>query len=173
MPDNESMLNEMAAAAGGTEDLAQVRRERDDFYDRLLRTAAEFDNFRRRTERERREWSDAAAADVVRDLLPIVDDLERALALRRDVGAGPAADAVDAYHRGLELIHRRALDVLRQRGVEPLDVVGRDFDPQWHEAVARDAADGHRDGEITTEIRRGYRMGGRLLRPAQVRVARA
>ena len=63
--------------------------------------------------------------------------------------------------------------MLRRRGVEPLDVVGPDFDPVWHEAVATDPADGRRDGEITAEVRRGYRIGQRLLRPAQVKVAKA
>jgi len=144
-----------------------LQRERDDLYDRLLRVTADFDNYRKRTERERRELSDAVAADIVRDILPAVDDLERAL-------AAPAGDeSAAAYRRGVELIHRQLLDALRKRGVEPLDVVGQMFDPNWHEAVAHDPAEGRRDGEITAELRRGYRVGARLLRPAQVKVAKA
>jgi molecular chaperone GrpE len=142
-----------------------LQQERDDLHDRLLRVTADFDNYRKRTERERRELSDAVAADIVRDVLPAIDDLERALAAQ-------AAD--DPYRRGVELIHRRLLDALRARGVEPLDVLGKDFDPHWHEGVAHDpASDGHHDGEITAELRRGYRIGQRLLRPAQVKVAKA
>src|SRR6187551_574368 len=95
-----------------------LQKERDDFRDRLLRTAAEFDNYRKRTDRERRDLSDAVAADIVRDMLPAVDDLERALAAAASDEAGPA------FRRGLELIHRRLLDALRKRGVEPLDVMG-------------------------------------------------
>ncbi len=164
------MTNDHTPAAGGQTDLKRpeaLQQERDELYDRLLRTTADFDNYRKRTERERRELSDAVAADVVRDLLPAVDDLERAL-------ASPATDdATAAYRRGVELIHRQLLDVLRKRGVEPIEAVGRDFDPNWHEAVAHDPAAGRRDGEITAELRRGYRIGPRLLRPAQVKVAKA
>lgn len=139
----------------------------DELYDRLLRVTAEFDNYRKRTERERRELSDAIAADIVLDILPAIDDLERALA------APVADDSAAAYRKGVELIHRRLIDTLRKRGVEPFEVVGRDFDPNWHEAIAHDPLDGHRDGEVTAELRRGYRLGHRLLRAAQVKVAKA
>ena len=112
--------------------------------------------------------SEAAAADLIRDLLPVVDDLERALAAPRR-----PADADGPLRRGVELIHQQLLEVLRKRGVEPFESVGRDFDPAWHEAVAHEPANGHRDGEIAAEFRRGYRLGSRLLRPAQVKVAKA
>ena len=145
-----------------------LQSERDELRDRLLRTSAEFDNYRKRTERERRELSDAVSADIVRDMLPAVDDLERALA------ASSGDEASAALHRGITLIHRRLLDGLRKRGVEPIDVLGRDFDPNWHEAVGHDpAAPGQRDGEVTVELTKGYRIGQRLLRPAQVKVAKA
>jgi molecular chaperone GrpE len=144
-----------------------LERERDDMRDRWLRTAADFDNYRKRIERERRDLSDAVTAEIVRDILPVVDDLERAL------GAPGSDPAADSYRRGVELIHRRLVDVLKKRGVEPLDVVGATFDPNWHESVAQDTAADVPDGQITAELRRGYRIGQRLLRPAQVRVAKA
>ena len=147
-----------------------LRQERDELQDRLLRTAAEFDNYRKRTERERREQADRAAADLIRDLLPLIDDMERALAVPLD---DAASSWIAPYRDGIELMRRQFLEVLKRRGVEPLEVVGQDFDPEWHEAIAREPADGHRDGEITTEVRRGYRMGPRLLRPAMVKVAQA
>lgn len=143
-----------------------LRRERDDYYERLLRITAEFDNYRKRTERERRERAEMAGMDVVRDLLPVVDDLERALAAPIDASGA-------ALRGGIELIHRQLVDVLRRRGVEPLDVVGQAFDPEWHEAVANEPANGRPDGEITAEVRRGYRVGQKLLRAAMVRVAKA
>ena len=158
---------EAARAGAETPDnLESVRQERDDLQDRLLRTAAEFDNYRKRTDRERRELTDAVAADLIRDLLPVVDDLERALA---------ASDGTTdpALRSGVELIHRQITEVLRRRGAEAFESVGRDFDPSWHEALASEPADGRRDGEIVQEIRRGYRIGSRLLRPALVRVAKA
>lgn len=154
------------APEAAADDPAALRQERDDLQDRLLRSAAEFDNYRKRTERERRELSDAVSADVIRDLLPVVDDLERALAA--------ATDSSDqALRSGVELIHRQLLDVLRRRGAESFQTVGQDFDPAWHEALASEPANGHRDGEITAEIRRGYRIGQRLIRPAMVKVAKA
>ena len=151
--------------------VSELQQEKDELQDRLLRTAAEFDNYRKRTDKERRELSQVIAADVVREILPVLDDLERALAATP--GAGGGKDAVSALHKGVELVHRQLLDVLRKRGVEPLEVVGNDFDPEWHEAVAHEPLDGHRDGEITAELRRGYRIGNRLLRAAMVRVAKA
>ncbi|MEO8481265.1 MAG: nucleotide exchange factor GrpE [Acidobacteriota bacterium] len=148
-----------------------LARERDELRDRLLRTAAEFDNFRKRTERERREASDYAATELLRELLPVVDDLERALAA--PVEHGPGKETIAAYRDGLDLIRRQFLDILKRRGVEPLDVVGQQFDPQWHEALAQEPANGRREGEVTAEIRRGYRLGQRLLRAALVKVAQA
>jgi molecular chaperone GrpE len=160
-----------AGTSGPEAPEAGLRRERDEIYDRLLRTTAEFDNYRKRVERERREWSEAAAADVMRDLLPVLDDFERALSLPIDAAAGAAA--IDRYRDGIDLIRRQLLDVLRRSGVEPFDAVGRDFDPEWHEAVTTEPANGHRDGEVTAELRRGYRIGRKLLRPAMVKVAKS
>jgi len=153
------------------EALAALQQERDDLYDRLLRTTADFDNYRKRIDRERRDVSEAAAADLLRDLLPVVDDLERAL----EAEPGPAADGdrFARFREGVELIHRQLLDVMRRRGAEPFESLGQPFDPSWHEAVASEPANGRPDGEIVDEIRRGYRLGARLLRPAMVRVAKA
>jgi molecular chaperone GrpE len=160
--------DETASDKDTGEDTAALRRERDEMHDKWMRSVAEFDNYRRRTDRERRELSEAAAADLIRELLPIVDNLERALASSEASG-----DAEGPLHRGVELIHKQLLDALRKRGAEPFDSVGRDFDPAWHEAVAHEPANGVRDDEIVAELRRGYRLGSRLLRPAQVKVAKA
>lgn len=148
-------------------DPADAARQRDEYYDRLLRTTAEFDNYRKRIERERRDLSDTVAADVVQDLLPVLDDLERALQV-------PAtSDEAEAYRKGFEIIQRQLLDALRKRGVRPIDVIGADFDPLYHEAVAHEPSETHRGGEVIGELRRGYMLGDRLLRPSMVRVAKA
>ena len=166
------MPHEQETAPGAAADEAEaLKQERDELQDRLLRSAAEFDNYRKRTDRERRELSEFAAADLIRDLLPVVDDLERALAAPVEPDAGPKELAT--FRNGVDLIRRQLFEVLRKRGVETFDVVGKDFDPQWHEAVVQEPADGHRDQEIIGEVRRGYRLGSRLLRPAMVRVAKA
>ncbi len=148
------------------EDAQTIARERDEYYDRLLRKSAEFDNYRKRVERERREQADYAVGEVLADLLPLVDDLERALAA--DPGAG-----VDAYRKGVELIHRQMLDLLRRRGVTPIEAVGRQFDPNLHQAVTHEEVPGHEEGEVVEEFRRGYKLRDRLLRPAMVKVAKA
>jgi molecular chaperone GrpE len=135
--------------------------------DRLLRVTAEFDNYRKRTDRERREMSQRAAEELLTELLPIVDDLERALE------ADSGADGATAYRTGVELIHRQLLDLLGRRGVTPIDALGAEFDPHLHQAVASEPADGRADGEVIEEFRRGYRLGERLLRPAMVKVAKA
>jgi molecular chaperone GrpE len=163
-----SPVSDPAAASDPNDAL---RRERDEMYDRLLRLTAEFDNYRKRTERERREWTEGAANDVIRDVLPVLDDIERALAA--PVEPGPAAAAVTKYRTGFDLIRRQFLEILRRRGAEPIDSVGQIFDPAWHEAIAEEPAGDRPDGEITAEARRGYRIGTRLLRPAQVKVAKA
>ncbi len=153
-----------------TVDVAALQQDRDETYDRLLRLTAEFDNYRKRTDRERRDLSDFLTMDVVRDILPVIDDLERAMAAAQGLETNPA---LAAYHQGITLIHRQLLDQLRKRNVEPLEVVGVAFDPEWHEAVANEPAEGRPDGQITAELRRGYRIGSKLLRPAMVKVAKA
>jgi molecular chaperone GrpE len=146
--------------------LADLQRERDDYYDRLLRQTAEFDNYRKRIERERQATSEAAAADLVKDLLPLVDDLERALK------AQAGAEGAETYRRGVELINKRLDDILRGRGVRPIEALGADFDPNFHEAVAHEPAEGRREGEVIEDFRRGYMLGDRLLRPSMVKVAK-
>ena len=145
--------------------LDEVIRERDAHHDRLLRVSAEFANYRKRTERERRELIEQAAGDLLGDLLPVVDDLERALAA--DTGDG------ESYRRGVEGVQRKLLDVMARRGVAPIEALGADFDPNLHEAMTSEPADGRRDGEVVEELRRGYTLRGKLLRASMVKVAKA
>lgn len=147
-------------------DVAALQKEREEYYDLLLRTRAEFDNYRKRVERERLDMMETAASDLLRNLLPVVDDLERALATPAEQSGG-----VEAYRRGVELIHRQLLEVLRQHGVKPIDALGAEFDPHLHQAVTHEPAPGHREGEVIEEYRRGYTVGNRLLRPSMVKVA--
>jgi molecular chaperone GrpE len=147
-------------------DPAELKQQRDEYNDRLLRKTAEFDIYRRRTDRERIQLSEAAAADLLQELLPLVDDLERAL--KADAGG----EATEAIRRGVELIHKQLVETLRKRGVTPIEVLGADFDPHFHMAVSHEPADGRREGEVVEEFRRGYMLGDRLLRPAMVKVAK-
>jgi len=172
MANDDVNPDESATPAPAADEAVQaLQAERDDLYDRLLRTTADFDNYRKRTDRERRELSEAAAADLIRDVLPVVDDLERALSAAgsADDGDSPAG----SLRLGVELIRKQLLEVLRRRGVEPFETVGEMFDPAWHEAILHEPGTDRPEGEIVGEVRRGYRIGQRLLRPAQVRVAKA
>jgi molecular chaperone GrpE len=144
---------------------SQVERERDDFKDRWLRKSAEFDNYRKRVERERREQADQAVVDILQELLLVVDDFDRALTVSGDEGG--------AYRKGVELIHAKLHDMLRKQGVRPMDVLGSDFDPNIHMAVMHEDSPGHREGEVIGELQKGYMLHDRLLRPAMVKVAKA
>jgi molecular chaperone GrpE len=147
---------------------SDLQRERDELYDRLLRKTAEFDNYRKRIERERREQTEQGIADLLLELLLVVDDFDRA------VSADTGTDASSlAYRKGVELIHSKLNDVLRRYGVRPIDAVGADFDPNLHQAVVQEESADHREGEVIGELRRGYLIGDRLLRPAMVKVAKA
>jgi molecular chaperone GrpE len=141
-------------------------RERDEYRDLLLRKTAEFDNYRKRIERERREQAAAEVIELIEALLPVVDDFERALGV-------DAVENEEAYRAGVELIHRQLRDLLARRGVTAIEAVGADFDPRIHQAVVTEASPGRRDGEVIAELRRGYKLGDRLLRPAMVKVAKA
>ena len=166
LPQDGTPDPDVTGQEGEGDQLAQIRRERDEYHDRVLRLTAEFDNYRKRIERERRETSERAAAALLEDLLPIVDDLERALA----ADAGPGAES---YRKGVEIIYKQLADLLTRRGVTVLEVLGTDFDPHLHQAVAYEPSPGARDGEVIEEMRRGYKLGDRLLRPAMVKVAKA
>lgn len=143
-----------------------LQQEKNALQDRLLRLAAEFDNYRKRIERERRDQGEAAMANALEELLPIIDDLERAL-------EAPTGTDAEVYRTGVELIHRQMTELLRKRGVKPIETIGTDFDPRVHQAVMHEVSPTHREGEVMDELRRGYMLGDRLLRPAMVKVAKA
>src|SRR5688572_21747384 len=170
--DETEAPNEAATGAGAVgidarpTEFDKLQAERDELYDRLLRKSAEFDNYRKRIEKERREQAEWAAADVLTDVLSVLDDFDRALA----VDAPPEAQV---YRTGVELIHRQLGEMMRKRGLVAVDTVGLDFDPHMHQAVAYEESPGAREGEVIGELRKGYRLGDRLLRPALVRVAKA
>jgi molecular chaperone GrpE len=152
-------------AEGQNDSLDELRREKDALQDRLLRTAAEFDNYRKRVERERRDLADYMKADILTEILPIVDNFERAL-------QAPSSDG-DSLRKGVDLIHKQMLDFLRKRGVTPIEALGADFDPNFHQAVIHETSPFHREGEVIEELQRGYMLGDKLLRPAMVKVAKA
>jgi molecular chaperone GrpE len=139
-----------------------LRVERDELRDTLLRRQAEFDNFRKRTERERVEQSQYASMEVVGDLIPILDDFERALA---------ADSNSPEYAKGVQMIYQRMSESLKKTGLEPLDATGKLFDPHLHQAIERVETNDAPDNTVIGEFQRGYNFKGKLLRPSMVRVA--
>lgn len=167
--------SQSAPASEQAEQLAAITAERDqlaqdkaDLTDRLLRRQAEFDNFRKRTERERQDYLEYAGMETVRALLPVLDDFERAL--KMTVQANPEIRE-NEFFKGTELIYNRLSETLKKLGLEPISSAGTPFDPNLHEAIERVHTDEAEDQTVLDEFQRGYRFKGRLLRPAMVKVA--
>jgi molecular chaperone GrpE len=151
--------SQLAAALAERDQLAAEKAE---LQDRLVRARAEFENARKRVERERSDYLQFAAMDLVRDILPVLDDFERALKVE-------TADR--EYARGVELIYQRMYEALKKLGLEPIETEGRKFDPNLHQAVERVETEDAEDQAVLGEFQRGYNFRGKLLRPAMVRVA--
>ena len=151
-------------------ELKKVSEEKNEWTDKSTRLQADFDNFRKRTERERSETYSRALGEVVSRLLPVLDNLQRALEAERIVEAKETKEFRHFLH-GVELINRQLGGVLESLGVQIVPTVGELFDPHIHEAVATDEVDGAAPDTIIQEMQRGYRLGDKLLRPAMVKVA--
>jgi molecular chaperone GrpE len=146
--------------------LSALTQEKTALYDQLLRRQAEFENFRKRVDRERSETYQRARVEILLELLPVIDNLERAMSSFQATGA----DAESLRH-GVELIHKQFKDALTKLGLQPVEAVGQAFDPHFHEAVTMEPTDEHKENTVIEEFERGYKLGDRLLRPAKVKVA--
>jgi molecular chaperone GrpE len=155
-------LTPEAEIASLTAERDRLAAQQEELENRLLRQRADFDNFRKRQERDRSEFIQFAAMDAVRDLLPVLDDFERAL-------QNESADK--EYVKGIELIYQRFLESLRKQGLEPIETAGRIFDPNFHQALDMVETEEAEDHAILQEYQRGYNFKGKLLRPSMVRVA--
>jgi molecular chaperone GrpE len=146
------------------DELAAVTQERDDYLDRLQRLKAEFDNYRKRAARDQESFSARANERLVKELLPVVDDLERAL--------GAAEQHEEAkLEEGVRLVHRALRDTLAREGLEEIETDGK-FDPHVHEALLSQPSEAE-EGSVIEVVQKGYRLGDRVLRPARVVVAAA
>ena len=151
-----------ASSPSPSEEVERLRREVADLRDRSVRTLADFDNFRKRSQRESQEFKKYALLEPMRDFLTVIDNLDLALSAQ-----GSAED----LKMGVEMIHRQMQELLRRFGVTEVPAVGQPFDPTQHEAVAREESPEVTAPTVTAELRRGYRMHDRLLRPSMVKVA--
>ena len=173
-PDLEAAMRDAMAAVEAVEggaaapapsdsgELDRLQRENAELRDRAVRTLADFDNFRKRSERERQEIKRYALLEPLRELLTVADNLDLALSAQ-----GSAED----LKRGVEMIHRQMQELLRRFGLVEVAAVGQPFDPTQHEAVAREESSDVKAPTVVAELRRGYKMHDRLVRPAMVKVA--
>jgi len=161
-PEQPQVDDQVLDAAVLAAQIAQLEQEKAELNNQLLRRLAEFDNFRRRTEREKAEIADMVAGETVKPLLAILDDFERAL---------KAECASAEYAKGVELIYQRMVDALKKLGLEAVAAEGAPFDPNLHHAIEMVESEDAPDHTVVAELLKGYCFRGRLLRPAMVKVA--
>jgi molecular chaperone GrpE len=151
-------------------ELKRVEAENAELKDRFARRQADFENYRKRVERERSETYNRVVADVAAKLLPVMDNLKRALEAEASVEASES-DEFRHFLSGVDLIYKQLNGVLDALGIKPMSVIGEQFDPHLHEAVVTEATDEYEPDTVTQEILTGYRLGDKLIRPALVKVA--
>lgn len=175
----EPPVSEIAEPAGGPDtaeliatraELKRIETENADLKDRLARRQADFENYRKRIDKERSETYNRVAADIAAKLLPVSDNLKRALEAESSVEAAES-DEFRHFLSGVDLIWKQLLGVLESLGVKPIPAVGERFDPHVHEAVITEATDEYEPDTVIQEIVAGYRLGDKLIRPALVKVA--
>ncbi len=152
---------------GELKDLREKAGKAGEYYERMLRVAAELENYKKRAERERADLLKYGQEELVAELLTVMDNFERAMS-----ASGSAKD-VDSLVDGVKLIQKQLLSVLKKNGVEPIEAVGKPFNPELHEAISQVETDDHPDGTVIAEQLRGYTMNGRLLRPSAVTVSKS
>ncbi len=146
--------------------LAEALRESEEHRDRWLRLAAEFDNYKKRRSREFDALVQSASENLIRELLPVLDSVARALDHRAD-----GEDDSEGYKQGVAMIMEQFPKVLERRGLSEIEAAGRPFDPNFHEALMQMSSDQHAEGLVMAVVERGYRMGDRVIRPAKVVVS--
>ncbi|WP_410514418.1 nucleotide exchange factor GrpE [Paenibacillus sp. BR2-3] len=137
----------------------------DEFQGRALRVQADFDNFRRRTLKEKEELAQYATSKLVTELLPVMDNFERALA------TAPATPDFEAFTKGVNMIFRQLEGVLKNEGLTAMETVGQPFNPEYHQAIMQVESEEHEEGIVTEEVQKGYLLKDKVLRPAMVKVS--
>lgn len=149
-------------------DLDELLSQRDEYLDLARRTKADFENYRKRMSADVLAASGRGKAEVLRDVLPVLDDLERAI---QAAGLDPEGDSEDGLAHGVLLVFRSLRECLSKHGIEAVDPTGEKFDPNLHEALSAQPADGVESGVVVETMQKGYRLGEQLIRPARVVVA--
>src|SRR5438874_12822698 len=167
MEENDKYEGVAADQATPTEqqEIEALKKDRDNLHDRLLRKQAEFENYRKRMDREKSDFMQFASADLMKELLNVLDSFE--LALKNAATQNGEQNVL----RGFELIYKQIEDTLARFGLKPIEVKGKKFDPHFHQAVSTEATDGVEENTVIQEMRKGYLLNGRILRPAMVSLA--
>src|SRR5688572_27490099 len=161
--DTSSDVEQLSAEVEGLrKKLEEAAAKTSEYKDSWLRSQAEFQNYRKRTERDNELTYITLKGDIIKKVLPVLDDLERALQNR---------SAEDAWANGIELVARKFQNILESEGVKKIEAVGMEFDPNFHEAISHEPADGAKSGHVIGVVQNGYMIGERVIRPALVRVA--
>lgn len=170
--DNETVEQEVqaegAASAGEAEalnELNELRKQADENLQRYMRVQADFDNFRRRARLEKEDFAKYASLKVIEQLLPVVDNFERALTSSKE------AKDFDSLAKGLDMIYRQLDQLLVQEGLQPIEAVGQPFNPEFHQAVMQVESEEHDEGIVIEEIQKGYLLKDKVIRPAMVKVS--
>lgn len=142
--------------------VAEAETKKQEYLDALQRERADFTNFRRRVESEKSQMWEQASSEAVKKLLPVLDDLERAIANRQ---------AGDAWADGIEMVYRKFKSILEKEGIATIEALGQPFDPNLHEAIMQEESQEYESGVVIAVLQQGYLHGGRVLRPAMVKVA--
>jgi molecular chaperone GrpE len=168
MEDNDKFEGVAAeqATPSDQQELENLKKERDSLYDSLLRRQAEFDNYRKRIDREKSEFAQFASSELMKEILNCLDSFD--LAIRNAKAEGEGGEMT---LRGFELIYKQLQDTLARFGLKPIEAKGKKFDPNFHQAVSTQATKEVEENTVVEEMRRGYTLNGRLLRPAMVSVA--
>lgn len=162
-PETPALSGELEAAK---REIEAVLKEKEELFSRYLRLQADFENHKRRTRQEMLQLTQNASEELVRKLLPVLDNLERAL------GAALREDPSSALAQGVEKVVKQWQDILAREGVEPIPAMGEPFDPTRHEAVMQEPADGLPDNTVIEELQKGYMFNARVIRPSLVKVAK-
>jgi molecular chaperone GrpE len=163
----EELQNEAEAAnvEDVTGEIEKLRLEAEEHQQRLLRVQADYDNFRRRTVKEKEELAKYASSVLITQLIPVIDNFERALT------TGDESTNGSAYAKGVEMIFRQFMDVMSAEGLTPMNSVGEAFNPEYHQAIMQVESDEYEEGIVVEEIQKGYLLKDKVLRPAMVKVS--
>ncbi|WP_277351650.1 nucleotide exchange factor GrpE [Paenibacillus aquistagni] len=159
----EEILEQEANALNA--ELQQAKKESEENYQRLLRAQADFDNFRRRTQKEKEDLAKYASQKLIEEIVPVLDNFERAMATK------PGTPEVKSFAKGMDMIFRQLQQVLEQEGLQAMNTVGEAFNPEFHQAIMQVESDEHEEGIVVEEVQRGYMLKDRVLRPAMVKVS--